>query len=93
MNADITNLAVLISTRSNEVVRTAAQLWLTSALSRPGVFYEERWAESGGWGRHYGTRIGLAFFCFLSFIFPVIMSALQYLMTAHLFGQFQVAPL
>lgn len=44
-------------------------------------------------GRHYGTRIGLAFFCFLSFIFPVIMSALQYLMTAHLFRQFQVAPL
>lgn len=31
------------------------------------------------------------FFCFLSFIFPVIMSALQYLMTAHLFRQFQVA--
>lgn len=48
----------------------------------------------GGWGweRHYGMRIGLAFFfCFLSFIFPVIMSALQYLMTAHLFRQFQVA--
>lgn len=33
------------------------------------------------------------FFFSLSFIFPVIMSALQYLMTAHLFRQFQVAPL
>lgn len=32
-------------------------------------------------------------FCFLAFIFPVIMSALQYLMTPHLFTQFQVAPL
>lgn len=45
--------------------------------------------EPGGLERHCQTRIGLRFFfCFLSFIFPVIMSALQYLTTAHLLWQF-----
>lgn len=44
--------------------------------------------EPGGLERHCQTRIGLRFFCFLSFVFPVIMSALQYLMTAHLLWQF-----
>lgn len=40
-----------------------------------------------------GRELVWPFFCFLPFIFPVIMSALQYLMTAHLFRQFQVASL
>lgn len=30
-------------------------------------FIRRGWAEPGGWGRHYGTRIGLALFLFPPF--------------------------
>lgn len=45
----------------------------------PGVFYYRVKAEPGGWGRHYGTRIGLAFFFFL---FPPFYLSCHYVSSA-----------
>jgi len=74
---------------------TAAELQLTSALSVARCLLLGEAGRAWGLGEALWDEdwSGLFFFFSLSFIFPVIMSALQYLMTAHLFRQFQVAPL
>lgn len=73
-NTEVAVLCVSLVSGGDESREVGADwglyLWPVSFIRREG-------AEPGGWGRHYGTRIGLAFF-----LFPVFYLSCHYVSSA-----------